>query len=165
MDTLGPLLIAYAIGCVSFADIVGRLKGVDVRRHGSGNPGATNVGRLLGPAWGRVVLVLDIVKGYAPTMLLAVPPWRWDAGGHVSIALAVVVGHVAPISSRFRGGKGVATMIGAFLALDARVALVAMLVHLGVKLATGYVSIASVVMAWAFPRAGPPGPAAGRPRP
>lgn len=151
MDTLGPLLIAYAVGCVSFAALAGRLKGVDVRQHGSGNPGATNVGRVLGPAWGRAVLVLDMLKGYLPTLLLAVPPWRWDAGGHVSIALAVVLGHVAPISSGFRGGKGVATMIGALMVLDWRVAVVSMLVHLGVKLATGYVSIASVAMAWAFP--------------
>lgn len=151
MDTLGTLLIAYAIGCVSFAALAGRLRGVDVREHGSGNPGATNVGRLLGPAWGRAVLALDILKGFLPTLLLAVPPSSWDGTGHIPVALAVVVGHVAPITSRFRGGKGVATTIGALLALDWRVALAGLLVHLAVKRATGYVSVASVAMAFCFP--------------
>src|SRR5262249_1298989 len=72
------LLIAYAAGCVSFAALAGRLKGVDVRKHGSGNPGATNVGRVLGRAWGAAVLVLDILKGLLPTLLLAVPPSALD---------------------------------------------------------------------------------------
>jgi glycerol-3-phosphate acyltransferase PlsY len=151
VDTLGPLLIAYAVGCISFAVLAGRLKGVDVREHGSGNPGATNVGRVLGPAWGRAVLLLDILKGLLPTLLLSVPPSRWDGTGHVAIALAVVVGHVAPITSGFRGGKGVATMIGALLALEWLVALPALAVHVGIKRASGYVSLGSVALAWVFP--------------
>jgi glycerol-3-phosphate acyltransferase PlsY len=151
VETLWPLLLAYAVGCISFAALAGRIKGVDVRQHGSGNPGATNVGRLLGPAWGRAVLVLDILKGLLPTLLLAVPAWSWDATGRASLALAVVVGHIAPITSGFRGGKGVATMIGALLALEWRVALPALAVHAGIKRASGYVSLASVGLAWAFP--------------
>jgi glycerol-3-phosphate acyltransferase PlsY len=151
VSTLGPLLLAYALGCISFAVLVGRWKGVDVRRHGSGNPGATNVGRLLGKGWGGTVLVLDVLKGLLPVLLLAVPPSALDAGGHVPVALAVVIGHVWPVTSRFRGGKGVATMVGAMLALEWRVALPALLVHAAVKRATGYVSVASVAMAWSFP--------------
>ena len=151
MSILGPLLFAYALGCISFAALVGRWKGVDVRKHGSGNPGATNVGRLLGKRWGRTVLVLDVLKGLLPVLLLAVPPSIFDAGGHVPVALAVVLGHVWPVTSRFRGGKGVATFVGAALALEWRAALAAMLVHVAVKRLTGYVSVASVAMAWSFP--------------
>jgi acyl phosphate:glycerol-3-phosphate acyltransferase len=110
VPTLGPLLLAYALGCISFAVLVGRLKGVDVREHGSGNPGATNVGRLLGKRWGRTVLLLDVLKGLLPVLFLAVPPTTLDSGGHVPVALAVVVGHVWPVTLKFRGGKGVATL-------------------------------------------------------
>ena len=151
METLLPLLIAYAIGCVSFAALAGRIKGVDVRAHGSGNPGATNVGRLLGPVWGRAVLVLDILKGLLPVLLLSVPPSGLDSGGHGPIALAVVLGHVWPVTSGFRGGKGVATFIGAMLALEWRVALPVLLLHALLKRVTGYVSVASVALAWLFP--------------
>jgi len=151
VDTLWPLLLAYAIGCIPFAVLAGRLKGVDVRQHGSGNPGATNVGRLLGPAWGRAVLVLDVLKGLLPTLLLAGPASAWDGTGRATLALAVVLGHVWPVTSGFRGGKGVATMIGALLAIEWRVALPALLLHAGVKRATGYVSVASVALAWSFP--------------
>jgi acyl phosphate:glycerol-3-phosphate acyltransferase len=151
VSTLGPLLLAYALGCISFAALAGRLKGVDVRKHGSGNPGATNVGRLLGRGWGRTVLALDMLKGLLPVAFLAVPPSALDSGGHVPVALAVVVGHVWPVTSGFRGGKGVATFVGAALALEWRAALSALLVHVAVKRGTGYVSVASVAMAWAFP--------------
>jgi acyl phosphate:glycerol-3-phosphate acyltransferase len=151
VETYGPLLLAYAIGCISFAAIAGRIKGVDVRAHGSGNPGATNVGRLLGPAWGRAVLVLDILKGLLPVALLAVPPSALDSGGHGPVALAVVLGHCWPVAAGFHGGKGVATFIGAMLALDWRAAVVVIGLHQVLKRATGYVSVASVVAAWLFP--------------
>lgn len=151
METLGPLLLAYAAGCISFAALAGRLKGVDVRAHGSGNPGATNVGRLLGPAWGRAVLVLDILKGALPVLLLSVPPSGWDPVGRFSLALAVVLGHVWPLTSGFRGGKGVATLIGATLALDWRAGLACIALHTAVKRASGYVSLASVAFALGLP--------------
>jgi len=151
VETFGPLLLAYAIGCVSFAALAGRIKGVDVRAHGSGNPGATNVGRLLGRRWGTAVLVLDIVKGLLAVLLLSVPPSALDGSGRGPVALAVVVGHVWPVTSRFRGGKGVATLIGAMLALEWRAALAAIALHAVLRRATGYVSVASVALAWLFP--------------
>jgi len=151
VETLLPLLLAYAAGCIPFAGLAGRLKGVDVRAHGSGNPGATNVGRLLGPAWGRAVLVADILKGALPVFLLHVPQTEWDPSGRFALALAVVLGHVWPVTERFRGGKGVATLVGATLALDWRLLLAALLVHAAVKRASGYVSLASVAFAVSLP--------------
>ncbi len=151
------LIGAYAAGCVSFASLVARARGVDVRSHGSGNPGATNVGRLLGKGWGRLVLVLDVLKGLAPVLLLpgvpvpGAPAWLVDGDGRTLLVSAVVLGHVFPVTSGFRGGKGVATLIGGLLALDPWLAAGVLLVHGLVQRLTGYVSLASVAMAWAFP--------------
>jgi glycerol-3-phosphate acyltransferase PlsY len=93
---------------------VARARGVDLRKVGSGNIGATNVGRALGKGWAIFVLVVDAAKGYAPTALAArwVPPL-----GVAAVALAAVVGHMFSVFLRGRGGKGVATSLGAALAL------------------------------------------------
>ncbi|MHC5210183.1 MAG: glycerol-3-phosphate 1-O-acyltransferase PlsY [Planctomycetota bacterium] len=157
MKALLPLLIAYAVGCISFAGIVARLHGVDVRQHGSGNPGATNVGRLLGKPWGRTVLALDILKGFVPVRFLSleaplsVSPWIADADGGALILAAAVMGHVLPVTSRFRGGKGVATLVGGMLAFSWELGVAALVVHVLVRRASGYVSLASVLMAWTVP--------------
>jgi glycerol-3-phosphate acyltransferase PlsY len=161
----GPLLsiaIAYAVGCISFATVVARLRGMDIRAHGSGNPGATNVGRVLGRSWGVVVLLLDIAKGLVPVWLLRAPIGGWidgfsipplvvDTEGRVLVLAAAVLGHVCPITARFRGGKGVATFIGGALALDPVLAAAAALTHLVFKKVLGYVSLASVALVWALP--------------
>jgi glycerol-3-phosphate acyltransferase PlsY len=136
---------------------VARAHGVDIREQGSGNPGATNVSRVLGRGWGRLVLALDILKGYLPVLLLpavpvpGAPAWLVDGGGRTLLAAAVVLGHVFPATAGFRGGKGVATLIGGLLALDPLLALASVAVHLLVRKASGFVSVASVAMAWAFP--------------
>lgn len=157
VEPLLPLLVAYAAGCVSFAGLVARLHGVDIRRHGSGNPGATNVGRLLGRGWGGAVLALDVLKGLLPVLLLrlgaplSVSPWIVDADGRGLVMAAAVLGHVLPVTARFRGGKGVATYVGGLLAYRWELALVALLVHVLVRMASGYVSLASVAMVWTAP--------------
>jgi glycerol-3-phosphate acyltransferase PlsY len=167
MEGLLPLAIAYGVGCVSFASIVARARGVDIRSFGSGNPGATNVGRALGPGWGRLVLILDILKGFLPVLLLrldpplSVSPWLVDSDGRTLILAAAVTGHVLPVTSRFRGGKGVATLIGGIFALDWRLALAAILSHFLVRRLTGFVSVASVVLAWIVPVLQAAGRAAG----
>jgi acyl phosphate:glycerol-3-phosphate acyltransferase len=150
VNSLLALAIAYGVGSLSFATLVARSRGVDIRTAGSGNPGATNVGRVLGKPWGRLVLVLDILKGLLPVLLLrAFPGWVDD--GRAPIAAAAVLGHVAPLFSPLRGGKGVATFLGASLGIDWLLTLVALGLHVLVRRATGYVSVASVVMAWALP--------------
>jgi glycerol-3-phosphate acyltransferase PlsY len=108
------ILGAFALGSIPTGVIVARARGVDLRKVGSGNIGATNVGRALGKGWAIFVLVVDAAKGYAPTALAArwVPPL-----GVAAVALAAVVGHMFSVFLRGRGGKGVATSLGAALAL------------------------------------------------
>ncbi|HZL99901.1 MAG TPA: glycerol-3-phosphate acyltransferase [Planctomycetota bacterium] len=159
MGVLFPLALAYAAGCISFAGLVARAHGVDLRSQGSGNPGATNVGRLLGPRWGRVVLALDMLKGFLPVWLLSLEPplsasdWLVDPAGKSLLLACAVAGHVAPVTARFRGGKGVATFVGGLLAFDWALTLAAAATHLIARRAWGYVSLASVIMAWTVPAA------------
>jgi glycerol-3-phosphate acyltransferase PlsY len=133
----------YVVGSLSPATVVARRAGLDLRSVGSGNPGATNVGRALGPRIGAVVALLDVLKGAAPAVgfgLLAV-----SAG--LLAGVAAVLGHVSSPLLRGRGGKGVATAFGAVVGshpLWAPVALVAWLLGL---LATRVVAVASVVAA------------------
>ncbi len=157
MGLLACLAVAYAAGCVSFASLVARLHGVDVRSVGSGNPGATNVARLLGKGWGRLVLVADILKGLLPVALLApqpplaLPDWIVDHEARALLLVAAVVGHVYPVTARFAGGKGVATLIGGLLGFDWRLAACALVVHFAVRRLSGYVSLASVALAVSVP--------------
>jgi glycerol-3-phosphate acyltransferase PlsY len=113
----------YLAGSIPFGLLVGRARGVDVRQTGSGNIGATNVGRALGPGWALLVLLLDAAKGFLPLLLvrhLSSTPNSWT----VSVCmLAAVLGHIFPLWLRFRGGKGVATALGVVLALDPLAAL------------------------------------------
>src|SRR3954466_8745482 len=105
------ILISYLVGAVPFGYIVARLRGVDIFAAGSGNIGATNVGRVLGRKFGLLVFALDFLKGAVPVAFTRhfCPEIAWApiAGG-----LAAFVGHMFPIYLRFRGGKGVATGTG-----------------------------------------------------
>src|SRR3954466_5086666 len=113
------ILISYLVGAVPFGYIVARLRGVDIFAAGSGNIGATNVGRVLGRKFGILVFVLDFLKGAGPTAVARLLASRlteesWAAGGglEVGAAVAAFVGHCFPIYLGFRGGKGVATGAG-----------------------------------------------------
>ena len=117
------VLAAYLTGSIPFGLLTARYaKGIDIRQAGSGNIGATNVGRVLGAKWGAFVLLLDAAKGIVPTAFY--PGLALDgadaAHGHLSVAcgLATVVGHMFPCWLRFRGGKGVATALGVVLVLS-----------------------------------------------
>ena len=108
-------VVGYALGAVNPAAIVARVFGVDLRATGSGNPGATNVGRALGARWGVVVGFLDVLKGFLPA-------WAFgylvgQTAGEVA-GLAAVVGHITSPYLRGRGGKGVATTLGAILGVQ-----------------------------------------------
>lgn len=150
------LCAAYLAGSIPTGVWVGRLKGVDVRRHGSGNVGATNVARVAGKLPGILVLAVDVAKGWAPVALLA--PWlaRTDpalAADWVPVGLgaAAVAGHIWNPFLQFQGGKGVATALGVLLALDLRIGLGSALVWLMTALSAGYVSVASIAAAMASP--------------
>src|SRR5438034_6325973 len=124
MDTLllvgATVALAYALGGVPFGYLVARWRGVDIFRHGSGNIGATNVGRVLGKRFGILVFVLDFAKGALPACLGLLVDRAGDAPGFthgVVAGLAAFLGHLYPIYLRFRGGKGVATGAGVIMVL------------------------------------------------
>ena len=155
---------AYLVGAIPFGLLVGYLRGVDIRKQGSGNIGATNVGRVLGRNWGLLVFALDVAKGALPTAIAAWVLHRWGETlglGPVVQTLFVmlvqaccVFGHVWPIYLGFKGGKGVATSLGILLGYWPYLTLPG-LVGLGIWVivlaATRYVSAASIVAASLFP--------------
>jgi glycerol-3-phosphate acyltransferase PlsY len=156
------ILLAYAVGTIPFGLIIARARGIDIRRHGSGNIGATNVGRVLGRRVGAACFVLDLAKGLVPTLAAGVATGsagRLDlpsaqAGGWVCVAAAAVLGHVFPVWLRFKGGKGVATGLGAILAVYpvlTAAAAGAVLVWLATAAISRYVSLSSCVAALSLP--------------
>ncbi len=145
--------IAYLLGTLLGSLILGRLGGVYFRSMGSGNGGATNALRTQGKWFGLSVLVLDIVKGVAAVRWLpglALPGVGLDPeisrhGLAIVCGAAVVLGHVYPVWFGFRGGKGVATVVGVVGALDPRLLVPLILCWVGVLLLTGYVRLASML--------------------
>jgi glycerol-3-phosphate acyltransferase PlsY len=148
------LALAYVSGSLPFAWLAGVAKGVDLRKQGSGNLGATNVFRVLGWKIGLLVFLADALKGALPVLLLAP---RVDAGHYPELAailvgVAAIAGHVRPIFLGFRkGGKGVATAAGVFFALAPVPMLISFAVFVAVVFATGYVSLGSLISAVLLP--------------
>ena len=146
-------LLAYLLGTLLGSLVLGRLRGVDIRSMGSGNAGATNALRTQGNVFGISVLVLDVVKGVLAVSWL--PTWTmpgigWDpALSREWLALAcgaaVIVGHVYPVWFGFRGGKGVATVVGVIGALEPSLLLPLVASWLVVVMLTGYVGLASML--------------------
>lgn len=146
---------SYFIGSCPFGLWTARVvRGIDIRAAGSGNIGATNVGRVLGARWGAFVLVLDALKGALPTWLL--PMLAVSSEGtrslHVMVGcgLAAVMGHMFPCWLKFRGGKGVATALGVILVLSPLGTLVAVLMFVATFGIWRIVSLSSMLAALAF---------------
>ena len=123
--------VGYALGAVNPATSIARVFGVDLRATGSGNPGATNVGRALGPRWAVLVGFLDILKGFVPAV--AFGAWVGQTAGEIA-GIAAVLGHITSPYLKGRGGKGVATTLGAILGV-APVLAIPVLAAFGVGLA------------------------------
>ena len=146
--------LSYLIGSIPAAYLAGKLlRGIDLREHGSGNLGATNVYRVLGPKIALVVLVFDALKGAVPVLVFpamtAAPRAELWA---IAYAVAAIAGHVRSIFLLWRGGgKGVATAAGAFMALAPLPSLVALGIFVVVLLARGYVSLGSLSAAAVLP--------------
>ncbi|GJG88761.1 glycerol-3-phosphate acyltransferase [Gemmatimonadetes bacterium T265] len=143
------VVAAYLLGSIPTAYIAGRVHGVDLRRHGSGNLGATNALRVLGWRTGVPVFAIDAAKGYVPAAFFA--PW-FGAHPHWAMVygVAAILGHVKPVFLLGRGGgggKGVATAAGVFLGLAPVATLVAFAAFAVTLAATGYVSLGSIVAA------------------
>lgn len=151
------LVISYLLGGVPFGLLIGKmLRGVDIRQLGSGNIGATNVYRTLGPGPGIAVFVADVLKGFVPAMaasrLFPSQPWLPVAAGLLAIA-----GHSLSPFLKFRGGKGVATSLGVAIGLVPEIAVIAFVIWLAVVMVTRYVSVGSIIavlcvppLMWAF---------------
>lgn len=145
------VFLAYLLGSVPGGLVLGRLAGVNLRRIGSGNAGATNALRAKGPAFGVAVFLFDAAKGIVAVLLLPRLSGAWPGWLPVACAGAVVVGHVFPVWFRFHGGKGFATALGAILALAPLALAPVAGVWIAALLLTGYVSAATLSAALAFP--------------
>lgn len=152
MDIFFPV-IGYLVGSIPFGLIIGRLAGIDVRKEGSRNIGATNVSRVLGKKLGFVTLVCDCLKGLLP-MVLAGLYLHDTANGVQVVALTgvlAVVGHMFPVYLRFSGGKGVATGLGVFLYFSPLAIAVSLAVFLAAVRLTGFVSVGSLLASALIP--------------
>lgn len=160
---INPLIIlggvlAYFIGSIPTAVWFGKIvHGMDVRDHGSGNPGATNTFRVLGKRAGTIVMLVDIAKGLLATFLatlllrMGVIPEDKLIITKLVYGMIAVMGHIFPVFLRFRGGKGVATLLGMMIGIQPVVALFSALIFLVVLLTTKYVSLSSMLGALSFP--------------
>ncbi len=153
---------AYLAGSIPFGLLIGRLRGIDIRQHGSRNIGATNVGRVLGRPWGMLCFFLDMAKGALPVLIAgwltgilgrrdiaAADAWLW-----LGVIGAAIAGHMFPVFIGFRGGKGVATGFGALLGAWPVLtvpALAALFVWVIALRITRYVSVSSCIAAIALP--------------
>ena len=147
---LACLALAYLLGSISFAIVLVRVfRGVDVRHEGSGNAGATNVLRTSGRRLATVTMLLDVGKGTLAVLVMQAVTYdpRWLGAA----AFAAVLGHVFPVWFSFRGGKGVATAIGAFSALCPLAVLAVVAVFSAVVAATRFVSLGSITAACLLP--------------
>ena len=145
------LLLAYLIGATPTSYVAGKLgRRIDLREHGSKNLGATNVYRVLGWAYAIPVALIDVAKGAIPVVILG--PWaNGPAWFTVALGLAAVVGHIFSPYVRFKGGKGVATAAGMFLALTPLAVAISIPIWIFALWLSGYVSVASLTVAALFP--------------
>ena len=152
MTTLLIVLGAYLLGSIPFGLIFAKLfAGKDIREHGSGNIGAANVSRVLGPAAGIATLVFDAAKGAAAVWLAISLAGSQPARPMMLAGIAALLGHCFPVWLRFKGGKGVATALGVYLVLCPLAALTAFVLFLLVVFFWRYVSLGSLSAAAAMP--------------
>jgi glycerol-3-phosphate acyltransferase PlsY len=156
MQEILLIVLAYLIGSLPSAVWLSKaFFGIDIREYGSGNAGATNSFRVLGPKWGTIVMIIDVIKGVAATSLYIFLPYyltsEWDRTNFmVGLGLAAVVGHIFPIWADFRGGKGVATLFGMIVAIQPLVAVCCVGVFLLVLYVTRFVSLSSILASISF---------------
>ena len=146
----GLFAFAYLLGSVPFAVLFGKMKGIDILKEGSGNPGMTNVMRSLGSSWGIACFALDVLKSLIPTLLARElitrgfwgldPEFLWFVVGG-----GAILGHCASVFLRFRGGKGISTSLGAILGTSPIAAILSFGLFAVILVVTRYMSIASVV--------------------
>ena len=157
MNELLMVILAYLIGSIPSSVWVSRhFFDIDIRDYGSGNAGATNTYRVLGPKWGTVVMVMDMLKGIIAVKLALLLPEYADSEVNLQnlqtgLGLAAVIGHIFPIWAEFRGGKGVATLFGLVLGISPWTALSCVGIFMLVLYLTRFVSRSSILASIAFP--------------
>lgn len=157
MKELILIILAYLIGSIPTAIIVSKaFFNIDIREYGSGNMGATNTFRVLGPKFGTIVMIGDMLKGILAVALYNLLPYYINneldrTNLMIGLGLAAVIGHIYPIWAGFRGGKGVATLFGMVLAIQPIVAINCVGVFLLVLYLTRYVSLSSILAGVALP--------------
>jgi len=155
-------LIGYLAGSIPFGLLIGKMRGVDIREHGSGNIGATNAGRVLGKQWGFLCFFLDVLKGFGPVFCTGLAarsmgegvPGVMYQGSWLLVGMGCIFGHMFPLWLRFKGGKGVATGLGVVLGFFPYLTIAGLAAFAVWILVTGvsrYVSLGSIVAATAFP--------------
>ena len=156
MNEMMLIVLAYLLGSIPTSIWVSKaVFGIDIRQFGSGNAGATNTFRVLGSKWGAFVMTADISKGLIATSLYIFLPFYLDnelarTNFMIVLGMAAVIGHIFPIWADFRGGKGVATILGMALAIQPIVALICMLVFLVTLFSTRFVSLSSILASVVF---------------
>lgn len=150
------MIFAYLLGSIPTSVWVSKyFFGVDIRDYGSGNAGATNTYRVLGSKFGTFVMIVDVFKGIAATSLYVLIPYymqdEWQRTNFmVGLGLASVLGHIFPVFADFKGGKGVATLLGMVIAIQPIVALCCVAVFILVLYLTRFVSLSSILAGVAF---------------
>lgn len=151
------LLLAYMLGSVPSAVWIGKFfYGVDVREYGSGNAGATNVFRVLGKKAGIPVLILDILKGWLAVNMAyfisdSLPGTAEYLNLQLALGISAILGHIFPLYAGFRGGKGIATLVGILIAVNPATTAVAIVVFSLVVLFSGFISLGSMIAALSYP--------------
>jgi glycerol-3-phosphate acyltransferase PlsY len=162
------VLVAYVLGSIPWGLIIAKSQGIDIRKHGSGNIGATNVWRVMGKKWGLITFAADMGKGLAAVLAarwiaahwsytVALPHGREEVQhlapdfAGIAAALGCILGHSFPIWLRFKGGKGVATSLGVIIGMMPAAAVIDLVLWASVFGISGYVSVASMVAAVALP--------------
>jgi glycerol-3-phosphate acyltransferase PlsY len=157
MIIISIILLAYLLGSIPTSVWVGKIFfKTDIREHGSGNAGATNMIRVLGWKVGLPVFLFDVLKGWLAVKLagflqVPAPEEQWFTVIRIALAAAVILGHVFPVFAGFRGGKGVASLLGVGIALYPVSVWAVLGVFLLMLLVFGYVSLGSITAALAFP--------------
>ena len=142
------IILSYLMGNISPSIILGKMQGIDIKSEGSGNAGTTNALRVLGAKAGLITFTMDIVKGFIPVFLAVNLSTFYCAGVCV---LMVIIGHIWPVVYKFKGGKGVATAIGATLAINPLLTLVITIFSIGMVAISKKVSVGSLTAAVIYP--------------
>src|SRR5215203_1133669 len=157
MNELLVIVLAYLIGSIPTSVWVSQhFFGIDIREYGSGNAGATNTYRVLGPKWGTLVMIVDMLKAFAAVKLAFFLSYQTHSDFYLTniqlgLGLAAVLGHIFPVWAEFRGGKGVATLFGMVLGIQPNVALCCVGIFALVLYLTRWVSLSSILASIAFP--------------